>query len=94
VDSEGSDSESGAESDQGVVGDDQRDNNDSDSEVEITSEGEEDMIDNLLDAGGAEPKPSEDIREWCELREQIKSDLELAEKKNKPSRKITPLLVL
>jgi len=94
VDSEGGDLESGAESNQGVVGDDQGDNDGSDSKVEITSEGKEDMIDNLLDAEGAEPRLGKDIRKWHKLQEQIKSDLELAEKKNKPSRKITPLLVL
>ena len=40
-------------------------NDDSDSKMSL--EGEEEMIDNFLDAGGAKPKASKDVRGWHEL---------------------------
>jgi hypothetical protein len=79
-------------------GDNDNDDNDGDDDddnnVVTNSDGEEETIDDLLDAGGAKPKPREDIREWHELREQIKQDLELAEKKKETHGKITQLLIL
>ena len=55
----------------------------SDNEDEIWLEGkkEEIMINNLLEAGGAKPKATVNIQGWHKLQDQIKSDLELAEKK-------------
>jgi len=73
---------------------DQGGDEDSGDELETSSEGEEETIDDLLDAGGAEPKVMEDIQGWQELREQIKSDLELAEKSKSSLSKITQLLIL
>ena len=67
-------------------------NNDSNSEM--SSEGEEEMIDDFLDAGGAKPKASKDVWGWHELQEQIKSNLELAEKNKAIPRIITQLLIL
>ena len=65
-----------------------------DSNSEMSLEGEEETIDNVLDAGGAEPKASKDVRGWHELQEQIKSNLELAEKNKAIPRIITQLLIL
>jgi hypothetical protein len=74
--------------------DDDEDEDDDDDEADVGSEGEEQTIDNLLDAGGAEPKAIEEIQGWHELREQIKADLTLANKKKEMTGKITQLLVL
>jgi hypothetical protein len=46
--------------------------------VAAGSEGKEEIVDNLLNVGGANPKVKEDICGWEELQEQIKSDLEAA----------------
>jgi len=42
---------------------------DSGDELETSSEGEEETIDDLLDAGGTEPKATEDVQGWQELQE-------------------------
>ena len=67
---------------------------DDDSDSEMSLEGEKETINNFLDAGGAEPKASKDIWGWHKLREQIKSNLELAEKNKAIPRIITQLLIL
>ena len=41
----------------------------------ISSEGEEEDTDLLLDAMGLEPKAKDDVRSWEELHKQIKDDL-------------------
>lgn len=56
------------------------------------SAGEEEM-DDLSDAG-AEPKAKEDIRGWHELREQTKSDLEMAHEQNSPIARIKQYTIL
>jgi hypothetical protein len=68
-------------------------NNDDVDEVE-GSEKEERMVDGLLDAGGAELKGGDEIRGWHELHEQIKQDLQDAEKQKAPLSKKNQLLVL
>jgi hypothetical protein len=40
-----------------------------------SSEGEEEDVDQLLDAVGPEPKVTDEVRGWEELCEQIKEDL-------------------
>jgi len=57
-------------------------------------EGEEDNIDNFMAAGGSEPKAKEDIRDWHELREQIKSDLGMAHKRHDTLTCINQFLIL
>jgi len=59
------------------------------------SAGEEEEMDDLFDyAGGAEPKAREDVRAWHELREQIKSDLEMTHKENSPITRINQYTIL
>lgn len=58
------------------------------------SEGEESDIDEFMAAGGSEPKAKEDIRNWHELREQIKSDLVAAHKRHDTLTCINQFLIL
>jgi len=67
---------------------------DSDGGHEADSEVEEDNMDSFLDAVGAELKAGGDVREWPELREQIKSDLQMAEKTKATPTQWNQLLIL
>jgi hypothetical protein len=64
------------------------DDDDDSADAANNSAGEEEETVDLFDAGGAEPKAKEDARGWHELREQIKSDLEMAHKQNSPITRI------
>jgi hypothetical protein len=59
-----------------------------------SSEHEEDDFDIFMAAGGPEPNTKADIRDWRDLREQIKSDLEIAHKRHEPLSRINQLLIL
>src|SRR6266850_1703335 len=58
------------------------------------SESEEEAMDDFLDAGGAEPKQNNNVQGWHELREQIKSDLEMAHKQKAPITKTNQYTIL
>jgi hypothetical protein len=67
----------------------------SDSNADSSSGNEEEEdIDNFMAAGGSEPKAKEDIRDWNELRDQIKSDLTMAHKQHQPLSRINQLMIL
>jgi hypothetical protein len=60
----------------------------------ISSDGEEEDTDLLLDAVVSEPKAKEDVRSWEELREQIKDDLHRGHKKHAPHAHTNQLTIL
>jgi hypothetical protein len=60
----------------------------------ISSEGEEEDTDLLLDAVGSEPKATEDVRTWEELREQIKGDLQNGYREHAPHARMNQLTIL
>jgi hypothetical protein len=60
----------------------------------ISSEGEEEDTDLLLDAVGAEPKAKDDVRSWEELREQIKDDQRQGHKEHAPHSHMNKLTLL
>ncbi len=60
----------------------------------LGSEGEEDEIDGLLNAGTSRLEAREDIRDWCELWEQIKSDLQSTQRNHLKLTQINQLLIL
>jgi hypothetical protein len=91
-------SESEADSNRDVASDGDREgglegNNDDVDKAE-GSEKEERMVDGLLNAGGAELKGGDEIQGWHKLCEQIKQDLQDAEKQKAPLSKKNQLLVL
>jgi len=60
----------------------------------VESEGEEDDMDNFMEASGCEPNAKEDIRGWRDLRDQIKANLEAAHKRHDPLTQINKLIIL
>jgi len=60
----------------------------------VGEDGEEDDIDDFMEASGAEPNAKEDIRDWKDLREQIKSDLTMAHKNHDSLSRINQFLIL
>ena len=64
------------------------------SNLANNSESEEEAMDDFLDAGGAEPKQNNNVQGWHELREQIKSDLEMAHKQKAPITKTNQYTIL
>jgi hypothetical protein len=60
----------------------------------ISSEGEEEDTDLLLDAVGAEPKVKDNVRSWEELHEQIKDDLWQGHREHTPHSHMNKLMVL
>ena len=60
----------------------------------ISSEGEEEDTDLLLDAVVSEPKAKEDVRSWEELCEQLKDDLHRGHKKHAPHAHMNQLTIL
>ena len=60
----------------------------------IGSECEEDEIDNVTEASGCRSEAKDDVRGWCELREQIKADLDVARRRCEPLTHLNQLLIL
>ena len=60
----------------------------------ISSEGEEEDTDLLLDAMVSEPKAKEDVRSWKELCKQLKDDLHRGHKKHTPHAYTNQLTIL
>jgi len=61
---------------------------------EINSECEEDDMNNFMEASRYEPKAEEDICQWRELRDQIKTELEAAYRQCAPLLHLNKHLVL
>ena len=69
-------------------------NKDGKKKDDVDSEDEEDNTDSFMEAGRCEPKVTEDICEWLDLRDPIKNDILKAHKDQKPLIHINQLLVL
>ena len=69
-------------------------NKDGKKKDDVDLKDEEDNTDSFMEAGGCEPKATEDICKWPDLRDQIKNDILKAHKDQKPLTHINQLLVL